>query len=1595
MQGSTLPNCSATVSVGSEKVASLFSGVVGMSRRANSAVVMLRIMVIVILGGSLLVGVAAADEPATVDVETLEGDGTEANQYIITNVSELQTMEQDLGAHYVLGNDINASETANWNGGLGFEPIGNETHPFTGTLDGGGRVIDGLSIDRTQTSDRKDAALFAYVTGGTIKNIDLINAEITGDSGANRGTSGWGDGGNGGDGGNAGALIAVNNAGTVENAAVLDSTVTGGAGGNGGDGYDSSTSSGRGDGGNGGNGGAAGGLIAVNSGGSVKNSSVSDSEVTGGAGGAGGEGSFSGAQGEGGDGGNGGDAGGLIASNPGGTVNDSYVSRSDINGGTGADGADGIWEVPGNGGAGGDAGGLIGENSAGSVSGSFVSDSVLSAGERGSGGWSSGLGVSGTTGDAGAVGGSVASNDGTVTDTYWDRSNNPTLEDTGSGDIDGATSLTSQQMSGLAAVVYMHKLDFSATWLPGATIDSHPDHALNSNFVDTEDAFDTFVEGDGAADPYEITVVHELQLMYLNRSANYTLKHDLDATVTSEWFTKNGVSRGFKPIGECTLDQSVDCENEGFTGAFDGAGHTIKGLYINRSDSDEVGLFGWVGGEGTVTNVGIKNADISGNDSVGGLIGSNFGAVSKSYATGRLSGNDRVGGVVGSNFGGTDLESGGTVRTSYATISVLGGSEVGGLVGKNTGAVIDSYATGRVDGSGSVGGLVGENAGDLTDSYWDKGTTNQSTAIGDQTAPSLSVSYTGFGETTDTGPAIEMIGLNATVYMESFDFDDEWRVGDDSHPDLAWNSYFTDVVDAYDTLVEGDGDAASPYEVTTIVELQRVDHNLSAQYTVGNDIDASATEGWNGDAGFEPIGRGGNPFEGTFDGNGHNISRIHIDRADASYVGLFGSVEQGKIQNVGLADANVTGGNFVGGLVGFNDGNVSASYVSGEVTGGWHVGGVSGRNSGLVSRSYATGNVTGDFDVGGLVGRNFGDGRISGSYAAGPVVGTVDVGGLVGVDTGLEVTDSHWDVETTGQSSSAGSVTEDGLTTSQMRGYNATIFTALDFAAVFVPVEFSHPELDTNRRTSLAVVTIDTDESAVATTSPHVANGTDAATVTVTVVDSTGSPVSGLGADRFDVDFSGGAEAGEMTESVVSGVYEFPVTHTEDEAVTVTVTIDEAPIEGSPEISFEHNSYTIAFNSRGGDLVADITQELGTTITAPNVNRAGYSFTEWTAEADGNGRSYVPGEPVTMPAGGMTLYAQWASSPRSPPSRPSNDQIEDEVRITLRNESANTGLTVNVSRATAGETVRIDNMTTGIDQPLGQLKNVAVDGLSIEMATDLDFWLEITTFERDRDHGSDANEIEDGAAAHDVADAIRMFENETGTVSAGSIVVDHNLEPGDTSNVTFAFSVRQSYLSELGVTPEEVTLYRHEADGWTAHPTTYVDDTETHHSFEAVSPGFSVFTIGTGVSPFEVSSAELEQTTISKGETATISATVENRGTNSGNYTVALLADGESVDTETVTLDRNESTTVALSFTPSSAGEYNLSIGDQMLERLTVSQANDQAIPNDDEAMTATDATEIDSDDEDGGIGTIWHMATVLVVGSLLLALLRKRRVTN
>jgi hypothetical protein len=264
------------------------------------------------------------------------------------------------------------------------------------------------------------------------------------------------------------------------------------------------------------------------------------------------------------------------------------------------------------------------------------------------------------------------------------------------------------------------------------------------------------------ANALTVSTCEELQNMKSNLAADYILINDIDCSQSQAW--NNGA--GFEPIGT----QAQPFKGSLSSSARDGQAFAIYDLYINRPKETYVGLFGYISPTNAdvhISNIGLVNPTITGDDFVGGIAGITrytsidrcfveSGKITGSYSVGGISGihidgnidntytdttvmaQSTAGGLVGDNKSiinnsyttgeiiGTSSTIGGlvgandhyqTIKNSYSTADVTGFYVVGGLVGMNQGNIEKSYATGDVAGSHVLGGLVGINRERISDSY--------------------------------------------------------------------------------------------------------------------------------------------------------------------------------------------------------------------------------------------------------------------------------------------------------------------------------------------------------------------------------------------------------------------------------------------------------------------------------------------------------------------------------------------------------------------------------------------------------------------------------------------------------------------------------------------------------------------------------------------------------------------------------------------------------------------------------------------------------------------------------------------------------------
>lgn len=285
--------------------------------------------------------------------------------------------------------------------------------------------------------------------------------------------------------------------------------------------------------------------------------------------------------------------------------------------------------------------------------------------------------------------------------------------------------------------------------------------------------------GEGTAEnPYQIGTAAELYwfaglvngtLVDVEKDASANAKLMNDITVNTGVLDAN---KDLVSGSDLTEWEPIGTSDVPYTGTFDGKGYTISGLYFNNPTSYYVGLFGCIGANGKISNVGVldsyfqfralgggvcgmnKNGELQNcsnsstvicnmQDGTGGVCGYNSkGTVRDCKNTGSARGKAPLGGVCGVNNSGiiencfnegivsvtvTSFGVGGVcgnnysgkIKCSYNTASVSGQYNVGGVCGStNHGTITNCFNEGTVSGQDAVGGVCGANFGGTTTNYY-------------------------------------------------------------------------------------------------------------------------------------------------------------------------------------------------------------------------------------------------------------------------------------------------------------------------------------------------------------------------------------------------------------------------------------------------------------------------------------------------------------------------------------------------------------------------------------------------------------------------------------------------------------------------------------------------------------------------------------------------------------------------------------------------------------------------------------------------------------------------------------------------------------
>ena len=464
--------------------------------------------------------------------------------------------------------------------------------------------------------------------------------------------------------------------------------------------------------------------------------------------------------------------------------------------------------------------------------------------------------------------------------------------------------------------------------------------------------------GDGTEEsPYKIFNENQLSQLanYLNQEGVvFRLMNDLDIT---DWIAENNPHQGWIPIG---------VESSPFKGKFYGDNHTIKGVMINRTSTNNVGFFGYVSGA-TITNLTIEGTTVAGAENVGGMVG---------YITGSTVTNchvkmDGVNGVTGTTLvGGFAGYSNNTNFQNFSVEAKVSGSQsrIGGFIGKaeNGGAFSDGSFSGEVVGAANhTGGLVGYGIGLTLTNIIVKGTVSGK-------------SYTGGILACNENGILNNCRYEGTLTGSQY-------VGGIVGALLITTTSFTSCFSKGKITATGNycGGVVGVSQGGLIEKMDDCSHfgDISGRSYVGGLVGAMLNT-------VEPP-----------------VLAVHTYGKDRI---LTGSSLTKRVDNC-TAIGNVTGLSYVGGLIGSettaNSYSTTSRYEGGSCS-HYHYDYTRNTISLSLTNSYYSGTLQGTDFVGGLYGYKSG-GTIQNNYSYANIYGTSNVGGIVGYIANGKIEDTY------------------------------------------------------------------------------------------------------------------------------------------------------------------------------------------------------------------------------------------------------------------------------------------------------------------------------------------------------------------------------------------------------------------------------------------------------------------------------------------------------------------------------------------------------------------------------------------------------------
>lgn len=503
-----------------------------------------------------------------------------------------------------------------------------------------------------------------------------------------------------------------------------------------------------------------------------------------------------------------------------------------------------------------------------------------------------------------------------------------------------------------------------------------------------------------------------------------------------------------------------------FAGKFDGGSKIISNLTVNSPEEAFKGLFGRLVTPGTISNVNINNAAVTGYDEVGAIVGSAYtGSVSNCHVSGDIliEGHYHVGGITGYGYATiSDCSvignAGSYVKGTYMKAD-FEGDAVGGIIGyaaeKNSAeakvisecsAIIDVIGTRKV---GGIAGQCGKDANVYGCTFSGNVSTNADETyiaanagkimvgglVGELTGSSLFIKNSTVAEgSTVTGVDAKTTGAilgGSRTAGYALTEENNTATGVTVTPGGGNET----VAEGIELASDGTYNIVSAAGVKSLAELVNAGDNFE-----GKTIVLTADANLGGEE-WMPIGNGtrsgqtytGNAFKGTFDGNGKTISGLKItERSGKAAAGLFGVLDGGTVKNVTLEvdiDVASNANELAAGCVGLltNNGLVENVTVSGSVKSGETAAGIVSRviKSGTVRNCHNHATISGTaHNAGGIVGAAYYDNEgmtIESCTNDGAISGTYAVGGIAGLSV-AEVKNCSNSATITGNGTSVGGV---------------------------------------------------------------------------------------------------------------------------------------------------------------------------------------------------------------------------------------------------------------------------------------------------------------------------------------------------------------------------------------------------------------------------------------------------------------------------------------------------------------------------------------------------------------------------------------------